>query len=77
VLRVALAISAALPAASRYRRYGWRATMPTPPTTSNTQQTIGSPTGTAKLVIVRRGSRARRASPQGGHRVGEPDRGND
>jgi hypothetical protein len=33
---------------------------PAPPTTSSTKQTIGSTTGNAKLVIVRRGWRARR-----------------
>jgi hypothetical protein len=74
VLRVALAVSAALPAASRYRPYGWRAMTPTPPTTSSTKQTIGSTTGTAKLLIVRRGSRAPRP-PQGGRRVVEPTAG--
>ena len=61
MFRVALAISAALPAASRYRPNGRRAMTPTPPTTSSTNQPIGSTTGTAKSLIVRGGSRARRA----------------
>jgi hypothetical protein len=75
VLRVALAISAALPAASRYRPNGRRAMTPTPPTTSSTNQPIGSRTGTAKSLIVKGRLTCPSRSPQGGDRVVERDHG--
>ena len=60
MLRVALVISAAPPAAGRYRPNGRRAMTPTPPTTGSRNQPIGSRTGTAESLIVRGGSRTRR-----------------
>jgi hypothetical protein len=48
---------------------------PTPPTTSSTNQPIGSRTGTAKSLIVKGRLTCPSRSPQGGDRVVEPDHG--